>query len=225
MNMQPLSLIRNILVISFILISTIQFIHGAETVIQGKTPSYAGQKITFHTYSNMISFKEIEVFTCLVNDSGEFHCSFELDQTRLIYTNLGIYNCFLYAEPGFIYEIRLPERRDKTEAEKMNPYFEHVSIHLVSKVSQTTGSGEVPDPNNELNFLIRTFNDTFYPFYYKFVINAAANIPDRKEIDLAIENITAPFFNVNHKFFLECLLDMQIIYVQSSFSNLWDQKQ
>ncbi|KPK81879.1 MAG: hypothetical protein AMS27_15140 [Bacteroides sp. SM23_62_1] len=178
---------------------------AAEIVIQGNAPSYAGEKLTFYTYSNMISFRETVVASCMVNDSGNFECRADIEEIRLIFTSLGIYKCLFYAEPGFIYQIRLPSKIEKTVAEAANPYFEEVTIHLVVKPTGSTNGDKIPPLTQELNFLIRTFNDSFHPFYYKYVINAYLNAVDRQEIDRAIADIKAPFEGINNNYFLTYL--------------------
>ena len=176
-------------------------VSAENTRLSGKAPSYAGQEITFYSYSNMISFREELLGSCTVNDSGEFEAAIDLEETRLVFINLGIYNCFLYAEPGYAYELKLPERREKTEAEALNPYFKNISIHLVVKITESFDDRELPDPANELNFMIRTFNDSFYPYYYKYVVNALAYQPDRKEIEKVILSLTEPYIGYEHPFF------------------------
>ena len=81
----------------------------ATVKITGRSPEYAGDSLVLHGYSNMITFSEKEIASCIVGDSGDFACSLALDETRLIFTHLGVYNCFMYAEPGMVYEIRLPQ--------------------------------------------------------------------------------------------------------------------
>ncbi len=194
--------------IKYIFLTLVMFGFGSRansetTRISGNAPSYAGEKITFRSYSNMISFREIELGTCVVSDSGDFECTLDINNTRLIFTNLGIYNCYFYAEPGYNYELKLPQKRKKTEAEAMNPYFENISIHLVVKLTGSGKNQELPDAGEELNFLIRTFNDSFYPYYYKYVINAIAYQPDRKEIDKVIADLNEPFSEYDQPYFRE----------------------
>jgi peroxiredoxin len=174
---------------------------AAQTVIQGKAPSYAGDKLIFLTYSDMISFREMPVASCTVSDSGQFKCIAEIEETRLIFVKLGVYNCIFYLEPGFIYQLQLPQKREKTEAERMNPYFEDISIHLGARPVGSTDGRVIPGEKEELNLLIRSFNDAFHPFYYKYVVNAYINEVNQQEIKEAIQTITAPFADVNQPFF------------------------
>ena len=199
--MTPKQVFKYILLLIWLNATGMNITTAAETIIRGKAPSYTGEELVFYTYSNLVSFKESVVASCMVNDSGDFECIANLDEIRLIFTRLGVYKCLFYAEPGFIYQLRLPEKLDKTEAEAMNPYFEEVTIHLVAKPNGSTNGKKIPPVNEELNFLIRTFNDSFHPYYYKYVINAYLNNVNRQEIDRAITDLKAPFEGLSNSYF------------------------
>jgi len=192
---------RYILILFLFLFITPVHSKAVQTVIQGKALSYAGEKLVFLTYSDMISFSEKAVASCTVSDSGEFECITEFEDIRLLFLRLGVYNCVFYVEPGLIYQLQLPQKREKTEAEKMNPYFEDISIHLGAKPVGSTNGRPVPGEREELNLLIRSFNDAFHPFYYKYVVNAYINEVNQQEIKEAIQTITEPFADVTHPFF------------------------
>ena len=173
-----------------------------ETVrITGRSTEYAGDSLVFRKYANMITFGERELAACIAGDSGDFECSFELDGTRLIFTHLGTYNCYMYAEPGMVYEIRLPRKKQKSLADEANPFYEETSVHLSVKVTGTTDGTAVPGKDQELNFLIHAFNDYFYPYYYKFTVNAYNDKIDPKELKDAVDNIQTPFEDVRSPFF------------------------
>ncbi len=174
---------------------------GATVIITGRSPGYAGDSITFFRYSNMITFNENEMASCLVSDSGDFECTLTLDEPRLIFSHLGVYNCFMYAEPGMVYKIRLPQKRQKSMADEANQFFEETSVHLSLSVTGSTGDLAVPGKDEELNFLIHAFNDYFYPYYYKFAVNAYTDRVDQKELKDAIENLQTPFKDIRNPFF------------------------
>jgi peroxiredoxin len=173
-----------------------------ETVrITGRSIEYAGDSLVVYGYTNMITFGEKEMAACVAGDSGDFECSFELDETRLIFMHLGTYNCYMYAEPGLVYEIRLPRKRLKSLADEANQFYEETSVHLSVKVTGTKGGAVVPEKDQELNFLIHAFNDYFYPYYYKFAVNAYSDRIDQKELKDAMDNIQTPFEAVRSPFF------------------------
>jgi peroxiredoxin len=175
---------------------------GATVKITGRSPDYAGDSIVFFSYSNMITFNEKEIASCIVGDSGFFECSLALEEPSLVFSHLGVYNCFMYAEPGMVYEIRLPQKRQKSVADEANQFFEETSVHLSLKVTGTTGDLADPGKNEELNFLIHAFNDSFYPYYYKFAVNAYTDRIDQKELKDVVENLQSPFKDITSPFFL-----------------------
>jgi len=85
-----------LLIISF---SILPALHAADISIRGKSMEYSGETLTFYSYSNMVSFAEKELESCVISDSGEFHCNIEVEETRLIFTRLGIFNCFFSRNP------------------------------------------------------------------------------------------------------------------------------
>ena len=169
--------------------------------ITGRSPAYAGDSIIFLSYANMITFSEKEMATCIVGDSGYFECYLELEEPTLIFSHLGVYNCFMYAEPGMVYEVKLPQKRQKTMADEANQFFEETSVHLSLKVTGTRGKGKIPGKDQELNFLIHAFNDYFYPYYYKFAVNAYTDRINQKELKEAIEKLQTPFGDSLSTFF------------------------
>jgi len=171
-------------------------------VLKGSAPTYAGDELIFHTYSNMISFREAEVSRCTVDDSGYFSCPFQIDDTRMIFIKLGAYNCYFFAEPGRTYTLRFPAKQDRTQSEDNNPYFEPARVHIVAKASMPVSNASTANLGQEdLNFLIRAFNDAFYPEYMKYVINAASNNPVKPDLNKDIKQLIAPFDSTDQKFF------------------------
>jgi peroxiredoxin len=175
--------------------------NGATVKITGKSAEYAGDSLVFFSYSNMITFSEKDIASCVADDSGGFVFTLTLEEPRLIFSHLGVYNCFMYAEPGMVYEIRLPQKRKKSLVDEANQFFEETSIHLSLKVTGTTGNYALPGNQEELNFLIHAFNDYFYPYYYKFAVNAYTDRIDQQELKEAIENLQSPFGDTHSPFF------------------------
>lgn len=184
-----------------LLVSISAYLQAIPVSLSGKASDYSGETLVFYSYSNMVSFTEKEMGSCEVNDSGEFKCNIDIDETRLIYARLGVYNCFFFAEPGMIYELRLPPRRDKSLKDEANPYFEETSLHLSVSLRGANLERPLPGPSEELNFLIRAFNDSFYPYYYKFVVNAYGDNIDRKEISTTTISLIKPFDSISNAYF------------------------
>lgn len=163
-----------------------------QTVLMGRAPSYAGSELVFYRVSDWISGTEDIAGRCQVSDSGTFQCTLVIETTLQLYAYLGIYQAYVYAEPGKTYHLVLPEKRDKSPEDLLNPYFEPVSVHL----------GLTDYTSEELNLLIIMFDDAFIPYYDKHV-NQVYTRPDLKKLEDDILVIEKPFRENNNSFFRE----------------------
>jgi len=169
------------------------FIHecrAGNAVLSGKALSYAGTDIVFYRTSDWITGTEEKAGQCRVSDSGTFRVEIPLQNTELIYTYLGIYQGYFYAEPGKTYNLVLPERHDKLPDDLLNPYFEPVEIHL----------GITNFTNDDINMLVVMFDDAFIPYYDKHVNNIYFK-PDFQKLDADIQQMEIPFKNYSNSYF------------------------
>lgn len=178
-------------------------VDSATTFLRGSAPGYAGRQISFNSYSDMISYHQVSLAECMVNDSGYFSCTLELNETRLIFTTLGLYNCYFFAEPGVTYELHLPARTERSDDEALNPYYEPSRVHIAVKQTDRDGNIILPENGEGLNFLIRAFNDTFKPLYYKYVVNAASEGRGGIDTDRDLAGLIAPFDSIPNQYFNE----------------------
>ncbi|HEX2394526.1 MAG TPA: TlpA disulfide reductase family protein [Bacteroidales bacterium] len=163
---------------------------ASETIISGKAPSYAGKEIVFYRTSDWITGTEDVAAKCMVSDSGVFETTINLETTIQLYAYLGIYLGYFFAEPGKSYELVLPDFREKTQGDFLNPYFEPVEIHL----------GLSNFNSDDLNMLIVMFDDAYVPYYDKHV-NSIYSQPDFQKIDQDIKQIDEPFKEYTNEYF------------------------
>jgi peroxiredoxin len=136
----------------------------SQVVISGKQHTYANSELHFKTFADPFTGAENDLGTCLVSDSGAFLVRIPINETRLVFLHLGVFKGFIYIEPGKNYEILLPDKTDKTNADKLNPYFEETEFHIATKNLKT----------DDINFQIRTFDDMYQPYQQKFLTNIYA---------------------------------------------------
>ncbi len=163
---------------------------GQQVTIYGKDTSYIGDEIIFNKYSDQISGSETVVGKAKVNSKGSFSLSFEIDEVTFVFSYAGIYKLHLFAVPGNNYEIILPPRQEKEPVELLNPYFEPVVIHLAT----------VEPVKNELNTLIRMFNDAYLPYYNKHIV-ALGKKDEFSELDEDIITMENPFSSSRDPYF------------------------
>ncbi|HKL38058.1 MAG TPA: redoxin domain-containing protein [Bacteroidales bacterium] len=120
-------------------------------VIEGRAPSYSGSRITFYRYSDYITKDTSRLCQATVDQQGHFACRFSLGQTIKAFTQLGPYRGFLYIEPGRHYQLSLPAKEKKSQAQKLNPFFEGIPIHIGIKEAAST----------ELNYKINQFSSLY----------------------------------------------------------------
>ncbi len=140
--------LKHLLLILFIFPQTL---FSQNVILKGNVPEYAGEKFTFSTYSDYITFTEEELCTTVVDDNGNFTCSFITEETKYIFIKLGVYEAFVFVEPNREYELLLPERKDKTIADELNPYFKSIQYHLgLSNIIES-----------ELNYQLAFFDEIY----------------------------------------------------------------
>lgn len=161
-----------------------------ETLIFGSDTSYAGLEIELLCYSDRITNSEILLDKDTVSQDGSYQLKFNLDRITFVFAYLGVYKIHLYAEPGKTYNIILPPRQDKEPKDFLNPYFSPIVTHL----------GTLNFSPDELNTLIRMFNDAYLPYYNKHIM-ALSESDDFSELDKDIEKMEKAYTSSENEFF------------------------
>ncbi len=147
---------KPLLILVFSLLPALIF---ADTVkIFGNAPEYANSKLCFKFFSDQITFTEEILAKCMVDSLGDFSVEFNLEETTYVFLHLGAYEAFLFVEPGKIYELLLPERKDKTITDELNPYFQPIQYHL--------GLNNISD--QELNYQLAYLDEI-----YAYILNGS----------------------------------------------------
>ena len=139
--------------------------------ILGNAPDYAGSVLTFYSIDNYFCNSETKMGECMVADNGDFSVRFHSPNARLIYTYLGVFKARFYVEPDFSYEVKLPPRTDKSPEEKENPFFEEATV-LMNILSVKDNHDQNVPLENELNFMIFKFDETFNPLFDHLAVEA-----------------------------------------------------
>lgn len=215
---------KKLIVVFLILVPSTVF--ADMVTLKGNAPEYEGVTISFLKFSDQITYTEKELCSTTVDENGNFECSFGCEETIYVFIHLGVYEAFLFAEPGKTYEIILPEFKEKSLADELNPYFKPTNYHL----------GILNSSENELNYQLAFFDeiyammgskelyqiydkireiddenkmndvDTVYSAeaYQKIVNNSTAYISNNlKNIDVSAEinKVDSLFSEVDNKFF------------------------
>lgn len=163
---------------------------AGQITVMGRAPSFANTQLSFYRTSDWITGTEEIAGECRVSDSGDFHIVIPLETTTQLLIYPGIYKGYFFAEPGKTYQLVLPERRDKSPEDLLNPFFEPLEIHL----------GLENFTSDDLNILMTMFDDAYIPYYDKHVNNVYIK-PDLKKLEEDIKQIEMPFRDYRSSFF------------------------
>lgn len=164
----------------------------AGSVISGTDIRYAGQELIVLKKADPFTGKEYELGSGIVDSSGNFSIDIVLDQIREVYIYSGNKRLRLFVEPEKNYQVILPEFVALTQANRLNPYFSHIDIHLATKVST----------EDDLNVQIRMFMDAYQPYMNKHIDKVFTDL-DFEQLDKDIKNMEKPFAKSQNGFFNE----------------------
>jgi hypothetical protein len=169
---------RIVLNLLLLILITGKNIAGTDVTVFGHDTAYAGKEIIFKKYTEQITNAETEIARCTVTKDGSFSFSFSMKEITLVFAYIGVYKVHLFVEPDRSYEILLPPKDEKVEDDYLNPYFSPIVVYLGTKQYN----------ENELNILIRMFNDSYQPYYSKHILEIT-NKKNFTELDKGTSHI------------------------------------
>jgi thiol-disulfide isomerase/thioredoxin len=196
-----------------LLLTTFAFSQSAQLV--GINPSYASEELVFYRFSDFISQTEEVVGRCKVSRDGKFNCELKIDETTFIFSYLGVYRVYIYVEPGKTYRIILPPKEDKTEVQRLNPFFREVETHVGIENIQST----------DLNYLISSFDLSFNEHFDTIVQNAYSRkrtLPIDSlvmALEARFEQYGQPFFKTYRNYRYGLLYQLSLMQKARSISN------
>jgi peroxiredoxin len=104
--------------------------HASQVRLYGSAPDYASLAIEIETVSDYLTNTSRTLSVMMIDDTGTFDISFELEHPSRIMLNLGAYSAYLYAYPNAEYEIVLPPFKPRADADRLNPFFRPETIEL-----------------------------------------------------------------------------------------------
>lgn len=175
MSVQPWCNLRKVTFVIFFYFSYIT-ISFSQVVLKGNAPTYAKSEIIFYVFADPFTETEKEIGKAKIGPDGEFTTVLPINEITYIFSHLGIFRGFMYVEPNKAYQIAFPDKVEKTQAEKLNPFFEETQFQFAIKEQK----------GNDLNLGILTFDDAYSPYFSKF----AKNIYSRNKKSLLDSTIT-----------------------------------
>lgn len=157
-------------------------LHSQTAVVKGVAAEYAGAELVFNRYTDYISYTEVEAGRAMIGEDGRFEIKMEVDNITFVFSSIGVYRAYLFIQPGKIHHIVLPEKRDKTTTEKINPFFEEIYVHLAVENEDETG----------INQLISRF-DFEYDNLFTEVLRGTVDVSSSGTLDSLINELEMNF--------------------------------
>lgn len=178
------------LTLLFIIIATANVVFAQPVTIKGLSQPYAGDEIVFYRYSDLITMSEEEVGKCTVESNGAFNCQLKINETTFLFSHLGVYRIYLFVEPGKTYNLALPDKEEKTEAQRLNPYFRETDLFV----------GITNIDKNDINYLINSFDLSFNE-KFDIIINDTYKGKSNINIDSLINSIESIYSKFSQSYF------------------------
>jgi len=134
---------------------------GQSASIHASGPGYSGKDVYITIAWN--PFITVYEFSEHVECSGDgaFDLEFPLAVPRVVQFETGMYQAYLYMEPGNHYEVLLPEYGEKDRDDRISPFYQPVVIPLAVKSRTSLATQETISGDQEINYTIAAFDARF----------------------------------------------------------------
>jgi len=172
---------------------------GQSASLHAVALDYAGQSIltsvawnpfvTIPEYSNRV----------VCDEKGEFEHVVPLKSPRVVQFETGIYQLYLYMEPGFHYEVELPDYREKKWDDQISPFFQPLELPLVVLSRTSLNTRERINGSKDVNHTIATFDSLFITANREIINHRKLGQP--VNTDSIIQHMEAVFKRDSSRFF------------------------
>ena len=172
---------------------------GQSASLHAVALDYAGQSIltsvawnpfvTIPEYSNRV----------VCDEKGEFEHVVPLKSPRVVQFETGIYQLYLYMEPGFHYEVELPDYREKKWDDQISPFFQPLALPLVVLSRSSLYTRERINGSKDVNHTIATFDSLFITANREIINHRKLGQP--VNTDSIIQHMEAVFKRDSSRFF------------------------
>lgn len=178
--------------------------HAAKVVVSGKNESYAGQTLELRSYSEKILNRSESLATAKVDKDGSFKFVFDATKECQVFLPGDAQRGYMYVEPGKSYEVEIPNKRERTLSEKLQPYFEPNEYLFFIKNADKKG----------LNMKILQFEDAFDFFTMK----SLASKGDMDTVQYSVNELNRIFSDMDTKF-QKNYIDYRCLLLKAQFSD------
>ncbi len=220
----------------FLTFFTLQAFASVNTaiVVNGSFPGAQGKEIRLMKYGDQITYREIEIGSTIIDESGRFQFAFESIDPIYVFFRIDHARMGLFAQPDSNYLLEFEPVDFTTLDDKNNPYLNPLYF-----------SFRILRPQNDINKYISELEDVLYDFLsdnfsliYKSR-NPAIFKPIKDKTDSLFAHVENDFFRNYYRYLYayymqvsnlmsfndmvsEYLLNQEILYHNSQYMNLFN---
>ncbi|MDF1575157.1 MAG: TlpA disulfide reductase family protein [Bacteroidales bacterium] len=178
-----------------------EFTLGQSASIHAVSPDYSGQ--TIHTTIAWNPFMTIPIFSSstVCSEEGAFSQLIPLEEPRVVQFETGLYQAYLYMEPGYHYEVQFPAYKEKDWDERISPFYQSVALPLTVLSRTSLISRERVEGIRDVNHSIALFDSLFVGSNQKIISQRKLGIP--RNSDSLIHQLEIQFANDSSRFFAD----------------------
>lgn len=169
-------------------------------IIMGISPDYANVESPVYTIANPLTGSRSIIDTLHFDDRGSFQINLTLSELTVLYFDLGRYEGYFYALPGYTYNLSLPPYAEKTHYNNINPYYKPFELHLRSSEYRIMGTNEALDMHTECNNLLFRFDTLFNRANEQVLIKRQNNV--FMDVDSVMKSLEKNFTHDSSEFFM-----------------------
>lgn len=174
-------------------------VNGQNVSIEAIRPDYSGKAIhTILAWNPFLTTHEF-VNRTVCDSAGRFELSLDLESARVVQFETGIYQAYLYMEPGFHYEVELPVYKEKKFSDQISPFFQAVVLPLKVLKRTSLATGAVVDGRQDINYSIARFDTLFARANNEVVRNRRSQVSSN--VDSMIVKLESGFSGDSTLFF------------------------
>jgi thiol-disulfide isomerase/thioredoxin len=133
---------------------------GQQVVLTGTAEQFTNNHLLIRTVTNPVTGGSEILDSLFIGKDGRFHIELPLEKARWVFINSGIFRVTMFVQPGFGYEIELPPKTTKSEADIRNPFFTPVLAHIKVLRQFSLDQPEARSDEYNLNTSIFSFDTT-----------------------------------------------------------------
>ena len=144
--------------LAFFLCSFFSSLYGQDVVLKGSAEQFAGEELYIRKVMNPITGESRVIDTLSVDMKGDFETRISMTTDQWVFFNSGIFHLSLFLQPGKGYEIILPPKTRKSEADIRNPFFKPLIASMRVQKEYTLTDNFTCDPGDDINSKLFRFD-------------------------------------------------------------------